>query len=963
MKRERYINQNIFKILISMFFLSQTLLISNRLHGAAPGDPGNAGAAEKLFIVKGAGTNESDTISTAPRLDREIPVLYGTQKWNEITGAISFIKGDKVANVSGTNNFNSLTGLIPGLLVVQSSSFPGNDGASLSIRGQRTFGPSVKSPLIILDGVETEIAQISPYDIESVTVLKDAISTAMYGLRATNGIILITSRRGKAGDIKINLNSQTSIRWQTRLPEFLSSADYATLYNEAAINEGSAAKYLQTDIDAFRAGTDPIHYPDHNWVKEYMSDYSIQTRNNLDISGGNENVRYFFSAGYVKNNGLFVTEKDLNTYNTNSALNLSDIHTNVDFKASERLSVNVDLKAKFDKRNNPGSYVDGYETNLFNDMIDTPPLAYPVLNADGSLGGNTDYMNNLYGQLNNSGYSIWERTYLSGDFEFNYNLDVLLEGLSLKGKLGFSNFVDHVTNRSKDFAVYQSVGDTVYNKIGLDTKMSSTNAWSNNNTHYSGNIGLEYARSFGNSSIKGMLLFDRQEYIERVINLPHIIQGLQGSVNYAMSSKYLIDFAFSYQGNEQFPKGSRYGFFPAIGLGWILSKETFMDNLKSINYLKIRASAGQTGNEFSPFSSGTPYFAQVENYVSGGGNPFGVNPTGDGGFYEGTVVNNLITWEKALKYNVGVDAAFLDNKLSLTVDYFYEKNRDILISGVTSGLFGADFWYPEGIVENQGIEGVVSWNHQVGDFSYFISSNATFAKDKIIEQKEQQRAYDWMIQTGNRIGTKYGYVFDRFFTEADNFSALPDQSMLGQVHPGDLKYKDLNGDNIIDNNDQMKIGEAGLPEIYYGLNGGVSFKGIDFSVLFQGVSSTEKLFSGSMVYEFIGGKGNVTDAQLGRWTPGSGQDATYPRLAIQQFSNSRASSTFWVKDCSYLRLKTIELGYSLPKSVIEKVHLNKVRVYTNAYNLLTWSKLKFPDPETSSYGINSIVSVGLNIGF
>lgn len=965
MKIVWYINKYIFKVFLLILVLSHPVLSSNKVKKVSSVNQGNSAIYEQM---NGTLLSVAGDTAFVQGSKGKIPVLYGEKAPDELTGAVSFIDGRKIENVNGVNRMNSLTGLVPGLLVVQNDGFPGNESAGLYIRGQRTFGVSGNSPLVLLDGIETEITRISPYDIESITVLKDAISTVMYGLRGSNGVILITSRKGKEGNVRVNLNSQASVIRPTRLPEFLGSADYARLYNEAAMGEGLAPKYSQVAIDAYSDGSNPLLYPDNNLINNYLGDYSIQSRQNIDISGGTKNARYLISAGYVHNNGVFVTDGSVNTYNTNSALDLTDIHSNLDFKVNERLSVNVDIKAKFDRRNNPGSYSSDYDGSLLSSMMNTPPLAYPILNEDGSLGGTTDYKENIYGKLNKAGYSIWSRTFLLGNVNFDYNLGSLLEGLRLKGRVGYSSFFDHVTNRSKTFAVYEYLNDSTYNKIGTDTEMASNNNWSSNNRYYNGELGLQYEKSFGDNSVKGLLLIDRQEYNPRSIKLPRIYQGIKGDFSYNLKSKYFAAFAFAYQGSEQFPAGSRYGFFPAVGLGWIMSNEKFMEQIKgTLSYLKLRASAGRTGNDFDPYGTNTPYFAQYENYAEGSGYYFGTSPSSDQGFYEVNPVNSTITWEKFEKFNIGADAGMFNNKLSVTFNYFYEKNKDILVNGANPEIFGADFWYPVGIAKNQGIEGSVSWSHKVGDFGYFISANATAAKNSIIEQKEQPRAYEWMERTGNPIGSRFGYVFDRYFTEDDDFSQLPDQSQLGNVFPGDLKYKDLNGDNIIDDNDQMRIAKSSVPQFYYGVNAGFNFKGIDFSILFQGVAETEKVFSGSLIYEFVGGKGNVTKEHLGRWITGSGQNASYPRLSIQHFSNNRASSNYWVKDGSFLRLKTVELGYSLSKPVLEKLKLEKLRVYVNAYNLFTWNKFDFTDPETASDGTNypipSIVSVGFNIGF
>jgi TonB-linked SusC/RagA family outer membrane protein len=910
----------------------------------------------------------TDSLKTNAYKDsKDIPVLYQSKTLDEITGAVYCLTGEKVQNIPGVNRFNSLTGRVPGLMVLQNDGFSGKESTFVFIRGRRTFGASGNTSLVLLDGVETDITQISPFDIESVTVLKDAVSTAMYGLRGSNGVVLITSKRGKEGNIRINLNSQATLISPSKFSEFLGADDYARLYNEAAMNEGLPAKYTSEEIEAFENGSDPFLYPNNNWISDYMADYSIQTRQNLDISGGNEFAKYIFSVGYLNNSGIFNTDEDSNPYNTNSSLDLTDFHTNLDIKASNWLIVNVDLKAKFDRRNNPGSFTSTYEENLIGNMMNTPPLAYPVLNPDGSLGGNTDYRENIYGLLNNAGYSIWNQKYLYGNVDFTHKLDFLLSGLSLKGQLGFSNFVNHITNRSKDFAVYEYIDDETYNKIGNDTEMESTSQYSTNNRYINGELGFKFEKSFGNHTTKNLLFLDRQKYINRIAKLPRIYQGIKGSFSYEMDAKYFLDFVFAYQGSEQFPKRSRYGFFPAAGLGWIVSREHFFNKINFVNYLKIRASLGRTGNDFNPYYDSTPYFAYLENYELFGGYFFGTSPRNDGGFRESSAANNSITWEKSERFNIGADAALLSNKISLTIDYFYEKNKDILVYGANPGIYGTNFWYPVGIVKNQGIEGMVSWSQKTGGFEYFLNANATFTKNIIIEQKEQPKLYEWMERTGNPIDSRFGYVFDRYFTENDDFSQLPDQSQLGTVRPGDLKYKDLNGDNIIDLNDQKLIGSSYVPKLFYGLNAGFNFKGIDFNVLFQGMRGTDQIFSGSMVYEFINGKGNVTKKHLGRWTTGSGQNATYPRLAIEESSNNRQPSDYWVMDGSYLRLKTIELGYPCTPSVLKKIYLKKLRLYLSGYNLLTWSKIDFTDPETTASGTNypvsSMISAGLNLGF
>ena len=897
---------------------------------------------------------------------QSIPLLDRSKNENEITGAVSFINGNKLQNIPGTNRMNSLTGRIPGLWVNQTNGMPGKESATMRIRGQNSFGPTRTGPTILLDGVQTDISQIDPYDIESITVLKDAASASMYGLRSSNGVILINTRKGKVGKIKVNLNSQASVVEPLRLPKFLDAYNYAVLYNEATQNDGLDPKYDQDDLSAYQNGTSMFTHPNVNWVDQTLKDYSIQTRNNINISGGTEVAKYYFSMGYVSNSGLFNVDNSINTYNTNSNLSLPSVHANVDVKLNERLKVNFDLKAKQDIRNNPGAYADNYEADIMGTILGTPPLGHPVLNQDGSIAGSDDYKGNLYGLLNYSGYSIWKKTYMFAKTDIEYDLDFITKGLSLVGMFAYDNYNIHITDRSKSFAVYQVSNDAI-NKIGQDTQMDSKNTWSDNNRYYSGELGLKYGNSFGNHHLSSMLMAERQVDSRRVVKLPRVYQGVKGFVSYNYKNKYLSDFTFALQGSEQFPKGSRYGFFPAVSLGWVLTEEDFLNGSKTINNLKLRGSAGITGNDFDPYVNSNPYFAYLENYSETGSYPFGVNINGDGGFQEENVANNTITWEKVYKYNVGVDASFFNNVLLLTADYFYEKSNDILVDGANPKIFGADFWYPVGKVKNTGFDGTLTIQKTNGDFNCYLSANATLAKNEILEQSEEIRAYDWMVRTGNPIGSKFGYTFDRYFTELDDFSSLPDQSQLGSIQPGDLKYKDLNGDNVIDDNDISLIGKSRTPELFYGLSAGMSFKGFDVNILFQGVSGLDVYYTGDLNFAFVDGKGNVNERHLGRWTPGSEQSATYPRLSIGSAQNNRVNSDYWLKDGSYIRLKTVEIGYTIPESISEKLRISKLRIYTSGYNLFTWDKIDFNDPESAAdglgYPISRYITAGLNISF
>ncbi len=958
MKKAWHLPSNLrFLILLSVFLLIAAVNAHSAKRPIAPADSIESMSEDKAADV--------------------VQLLYGERNKYETTGSVSFIEGNRISDIDGTYRLNSVSGLVPGLYILQNNGMPGDENARVYIRGQNGFGISGSQALILVDGFETDLIHINPYDIESITVLKDAVSTAMYGMRASNGVILINTRRGRQGDIRINMHSTASLIKPLKVPEFLGSADYARLYNEAVGNEGGILPYSQEDIDNFDAGSDPVLYPDIDFYDEFYKPYSLQVRNTFDVSGGSEKAGFLFLASYLNHNGIYHTATEENPYETNDQLSFTDIHANLNFKVGEKLSINFDMKTKLDQERVPGSYTGTRIEDLIGIWYGTPPLAYPVFNPDSSLGGTNDFRQNYYGELNRSGYSLINRTYMLGILDFSYNLDDFINGLSLVGKFGYRSVNTHIINRSKTYAVFELTGELdsttmepVYNKIGENTSMQSVSNFAGDNRYYNGELGLRFDRSFTNGRLGSVLLADQQYYRPSNNLLPNVYRGLKLGVFYNSRNKYLFDLALAYNGNNQFPSDNRYGFFPAAGIGWILSNEDFFSGVERIDLLKFRFSGGITGNTFNPYSLNAPYFNYLPNYeLTTNGYVFGTNTgTYYQGFEQTQVPNPAITWEECQKLNAGIDMSMAGHRFSISADFFYEKNYNILVENASSGLLGASFWYPVGIVGNRGVELEVTWNDGIGDLKYFIQANTSYIKNKIIDQKEQERAYEWMRRTGNPVGTQFGYVFDRYFTEEDDFSALPDQSLLGSVMPGDLKYVDLNEDNKIDENDQRAIGKSTVPEWYFGVNTGVEIKGFSLNILLQGMANAEQYFSGGLVHEFIGGKGNVNSSHLERWQPGDGQDAGYPRLGIQNVSNNRVKSDYWIRNVSFLRIKTARLGYSFDDSFVKQLSwLRSFNIYLSGYNLLTLTRIKGMDPETDTkgehYPISSYYTLGVNIGF
>lgn len=904
-------------------------------------------------------------------LSKTIPLLYGSQQKKYITGAVSHLNGAEVSNVPGTNRLNSFSGRTAGFFVSQLDGLPGTEENSYQIRGFHSFNGTGR-PLILINGRMDDVTMIEPNDIESVTILKDAAASVLSGLNSSNGVLLITTKRGQAGKIRVNYNVESSFQQPTRTPKFLNAYNYALLYNEAQLNDNPAAtpKYDATALEAYRSGSSPYLYPDVDWTGTLLKKFSLQTRNNLNITGGTAQAKYYFSASYLNDNGIFNTDKSINTYNTNSNLNVLNVRANIDLHITKNLSLFTDVRSKREKRNAPGAYNESYDETIFGALYNTPANAYPLKNADGSLGGNLTYTNNPYGMLNYSGYSNYIITSLSTFSELTYDFNNLLKGLKLRANLGFTSYAELQFSRSKTFAVYAlNAGSSpaTYTRLGTDgTQGTGSGGYTARQRIFDHSAALDYNAVFAEHSISAMLMYERQQLDNgNSTELTRNFQGPKGRVSYRFKNRYLLEAVAAFQGSEQYPKGNRYGFFPAVSAGWILSEESFMkDNF--ISFLKIRGSYGRTGS----LANGV-YFDYLNSYTQGaagvGGAAFGTVPANTQGVYQSQIGNPLITWEKSLKSNAGLDFSLFGNRFNASFDYFKEKTNDILVSNAITAMYGAPIVAPIGSFKNKGFEIQAGWADRAGEFQYSVTASYSSAKNEVTEKAEQFRNYPWMYETGNPRGTRMGYVFDRFFMETDDFASLPNQLSLGSQRPGDLKYKDLNGDNVIDNNDITTIGYAKIPEVNYGANLGLKYKWLDLNIFFQGTARGTTYNSGATYNEFTNsGRGNVLEHHLQRWVPGSGQSAAYPRLTLSN-TNNFVQNSYWLRDNSFLRLKYVELGCMLPSGLVKKVGISTARLFVNGNNVFLWDKVEQKDPEAQdnglSYPLQRSFSVGLNVKF
>lgn len=906
-----------------------------------------------------------------------VQVGYGTQVKKDITGSVASIKGDEILKAASPNISNSLAGRLPGIVATTGNGKPGA-GSQLSIRGVSTFGDN--SALVVVDGIVRGLDQVDPNEIESISILKDASAAAVYGSRAANGVILVTTKRGHIGKPTINYNGFAGVQNPTVYPKLMNGLEYVTTKNVARNNMGLPPAYSAEEIEDIKNGKTP----QTDWYDLTLKKHSFQTQHNISVNGGSEAIRYFMSAGYLDQDGLY----DNLNYKRYS------VRSNVDANINENLTISVDLDAN--RRNSNGS---GYSPEaIFSDII----AAYPfdlTYNPDGTI-----YYTNEQHPVEEikTGYNHNVIEELQATLSFKQNLP-FLEGLSLSGKASFGKEsaknklyqVPILMNRQND------AGETleIYPYGGWNGKTGLTQSLNEYNT-ITLNASLNYQRVIGESKVNGILLVEQFDakglnfYAFRTnfpangldeLSFGGEVQkdGSGGSFNdgrrsavarvdYSYKDRYLLEGSFRADGSVAFPKSKKYGYFPAFSAGWRISEESFIkDNSKYsfIDELKIRGSYGIVGNDRNVYWSGrvpTFQYQQVYNLSStiiSGDNAFSsVRP--------GILPNPDVTWESAAISNLGFEGALWNGKLSFEIDAFYKRTSNILMSRIRSipGTVGASLPAENyAKVDNKGIEWSLSHQDRVGDLRYFVKFNGSYSKNKVIVLDEPANIPDYLLQIGRPLGFITGYKAIGFFQSDDEVQSYYPQFNGGQV-AGDVKYADVNGDGKVDANDVTIISmDNGTPKLLGGLSIGGSYKNFDLAVLFQGATKMKKLLHGRSMTFFNGGSHNNFKHLLDYWTP-ENPNALYPRPWENAHPNNSHASSLYLRDASYLRLKSVDLGYSVPRSVIEKWGVERLRVYFSGANLFLLDKMKMFDPEIentdgSYYPQQRTLNFGLNLTF
>ena len=939
--------------------------------------------------MKGKGTFDIVLKSSNTLLEEVQVVAYGAQKKVTLTGSISSVNTDELLKVPTASIGNMLSGVLSGVSSIQSSGQPGGDDPDVFIRGISTLNTMNAKPLYLVDGVERSFFQIDPNEVENITILKDASSTAVFGVRGANGVIIVTTKRGKEGKAKINASFSYGIQTPTRMPEFVNSYDYATFLNEAYTNDGKDPKFTPEAVEAFRTHSNPIIYPDTDWMELLFKSSAPQTQGNVNISGGTERVRYFISMGMLDQKGFF---KNHDTrYDANFNFNRYNYRANLDIDFTKTTLVAINMGGRVEKRNFPRS---GDDINqLFRRIYWATPFSGPGI-VDGKwIKGNSQYLpvglsdglGNIYGR----GYGSKTTNVVNLDLALTQKLDFVTKGLQFKIKVAYNSGYDHTKERATSIESYQpwyrkdvtwmehpagsDPNEVVYIQDGEAGLISYAESFGKSRDWYA-EASFDWKRDFGLHHLSALALYNQSKTYYPDSDYPGIPRGyvgLVGRVTYDYDNKYLIEGNVGYNGSENFAPGNRYGFFPAVSGGWVLTQEEFLKDNPVVNFLKIRASYGIVGNDrYHPYGTGfMDRFLYLPNsYFIGSGYQFGTGTSWSPGAYEKSFGNSGLSWEKSAKQNYGIDFSLFNQKLSGSIDYFYEKRTDILAKASTDPIIHA-MSLPVlnlGIVSNKGVELNLKWNHKINSFRYWTNLNVSYAKNKIVYQDEVPSEYTYTLKTGHPVGQPFGLKVRGFYYEG--MEDVADHSYV--LKEGDVVYEDLNHDGKIDDNDKTAIGYPSYPLLNAGLTLGFEYKGFDFSMLWVGATKTSRVLEET----FRKPLGETYDRSLmshqftDRWTPETAATAKLPRATIDGVKNNYRDSELWVKYASYLRLKNIEIGYNFRLPFMPKIGMEKMRVFMTGYNLLTFDKLKISDPESMSSGVPQypvmrVINFGLNVSF
>lgn len=915
----------------------------------------------KTFIING-----DSMVLSLDSNDELIQLGFGIERRKgEISSAIGIVRSDELSKSSAINPANALFGKIPGLTVLENGGASWGNDPDLFIRGIGTFGNA--SLLVLVDGFERPISSLSLPEIESVEILKDAAALAIYGQRGANGVLMVTTKRGSVQGSRVNVSYEHGITQAFRLPNFLDAYGYASSTNQARFNDGLSPLYSQVELAAFKSGSSPYLYPNVKWLNETLRNFGSIDNLNAAFQGSIKGIKYFTILNYQTDKGLLgPTDKNIG-YSTQLSYQKFNFRTNLDIDFTKSTKFKVNIGGNLREAKNPGNGLDNIMTALYS----IPSAAFPIKTYNHEWGGTSTYANNPVAQVSATGYGVQYTRELLADARLEQKLDIILNGLSAEVAVAYDNSAILLEGKLKKYQ-YESLSgikdpnsgaiiDTAQVLYGSNTELNYYNYLGNQWRHATFQGNLKYSKEWGTNAIKSVLLFQHDKQVRSGQFNTFLHQLIALNIQYSHSGKYFADLSMSYSGTSVLPKGQRFGAFPALSLAWKLSDEGWFNKNKVLNDLKIRSSWGMTGNDLIPQNISETKFEAAPGYF------LTANNTPVGGFKEGRLGTSGVTYETSTKSNIGIDASMFDI-LDLNIDFFYDQRKNILVDsrGLVSSVIGVTPPFTnDGIMRNRGVEVGVNFHKNKGDFNYHINGQFSFVRNKIVAMGESYMPYNYMKRTGRSYGQAFGLEAIGFFKDAADIAASPKQ-LFSELKPGDIKYKDQNNDGVIDNYDEKALGFNTMnPELYFSASIGVEYKGFGIDALFQGIGNQTIYLNTQSIFWPLRGNNSITNSSINSWTPETAATATLPRLSTLENANNYRPNSIWFTNGSFLKLRSLELYYNLPKKLISYLKLSNMRLYVRGINLFSIDNVKVLDPEAIgvTYPTLSSFNAGIKLDF
>ena len=878
----------------------------------------------------------------------------------ETTTATAYTTKEKLAHRKAINPRDALYGLIPGLEVLQNQGTAWETTAKLFVRGDGTFNK--KSPLVLIDGFERELGQISMEEIESITVLKDAVATALYGMRGGNGVIVVKTKRGMSSAPTIRFSYEFNMAKPFRTPKFVDGYTFARALNEGMENDGLTPRYNADELAAFRDGTKPDAYANVDWWGESLRKYSNGNNISFSATGGSRYVKYYTQLNYLNDNGILRPTKDNEGYSTQFKYSKLNIRTNLDIELGKRTMLQLNMFGTFSEHNRPNETI----SDIFEALYKVPAGAFPIKNSRNIWAGTTDIGTNPVAMISGSGYARSQQRNIFADMKLTQNMDFLLKGLTAGLQVGLDNNASYWDGNARKYGYEQATYDWAtstytYKNLRNETALNASHSVGASYNHFNFNSFANYQKNWALHSLSVMAQYRMDKLSAKGQNTSYSFIDVVGQVHYAYKQRYLFDLSMSESASSILMPGKRWGFFPAVGAGWVLSEEKFLKR-NWLDLLKIRASYGIAGR--ADFDNDL----FIDMYGNGGSFFFGKTPQKNDGLRLSQLGITDLTYEKSHKLNLGLDMRAFQ-KLAVTVDLFYDHRTDILVgaNGKVSSLFGLPVPKENtGVVDNRGIETAIHWSDAVRDFRYAVGGTFSFIRNKIVNENEEYRPYDYLKRTGRRIGQYFGYVVEGIYQSQNEIDQRNVKQMLSAVRPGDLRYKDLNNDGVIDAYDQQALGYSSIPEIYYSFDLNAEYKGLGVYALFQGIGNVSVQANTPSVYHPLFGNRTLSKEYYdNRWTADR-PNARYPRLTSTGSVNNYANNSLWTQNGAFLKLRTLELYYKPGKHWLKPLkYVSDAKVYVRAYDLFSLDHIKIMDPENMKAGHPSMsrFAIGFDLKF